>query len=46
MFDGIMNMPRVNLDGYTMVKRPNFVNEHYYNVSEVLDAERPRLNID
>lgn len=44
LYSDIMVMPRVNLDGYTMRHRPEFVNEHYFNVNEVYDVSRPDNN--
>lgn len=42
-YKDIMVMPRVNLDGYTMHKRPDFVNEYYYDVDKVYDSSRPEF---
>lgn len=36
-------MPRINLDGYTMNKRPEEVKRYYFDVAEVIDPARPAL---
>jgi peptidoglycan/xylan/chitin deacetylase (PgdA/CDA1 family) len=38
-------MPRVNLDGYTMYKRPDEMSQYYFEVPEVIDESRPPLEI-
>lgn len=43
LYNDIMIMPRVNLDGYTMQKRPEFVNKYYYDVNKVYDKSRPEV---
>ncbi|WP_051280452.1 polysaccharide deacetylase family protein [Anaerovorax odorimutans] len=37
-------MPRVNLDGFTMTNRKEEVNQHYFNVDDVIDTSRPLIN--
>jgi len=36
-------MPRVNIDGYSMNYRRNELEKYYFDVSDVLDPMRPRL---
>lgn len=36
--------PRFNLDGYSMFKRPDYVNETFFDVSQVIDPARPTPN--
>ncbi len=43
-YKDIMVMPRVNLDGYTMQKRPDFVNKYYFDVNKIYDRARPEVN--
>ncbi|MHC1724222.1 MAG: hypothetical protein AB9836_13570 [Aminipila sp.] len=43
-YKDMMVMPRVNLDGYTMQKRPDFVKQYYYDVNKVYDLSRPEVN--
>lgn len=43
-YKDIMVMPRVNLDGYTMQKRPEFLNQYYFDVNKVYDKSRPAVN--
>ena len=38
-------MPRVNLDGYSMNKRAEELEEHYFNVAEIIDPARPPLSV-
>lgn len=38
-------MPRVNLDGYTMNRRPEELKTYYFDVKEVISPERPPLNL-
>ncbi|MEG2867149.1 MAG: hypothetical protein RR894_05325 [Terrisporobacter sp.] len=37
-------MPRFNIDGFTMFKCKEDVNERFFNVNEVIDSSRPVLN--
>lgn len=36
-------MTRFNLDGYSMFKRSEYINENYFNVENVIDKSRPEL---
>lgn len=36
-------MTRFNLDGYSMFKRSEYINETYFNVENVIDKSRPEL---
>lgn len=38
-------MPRVNLDGYVMNKRPDEMAQYYFEVSKVIDPARPALAV-
>lgn len=38
-----MVQDRLNLDGYTMQKKPELIKELYFDVNEVLDKRRPAL---
>jgi len=38
-------MPRVNLDGYSMNKRSEEMEEYYFSVPEIIDSTRPPLAI-
>lgn len=38
-------MPRVNLDGYSMNRRPEEMEQYYFDVTEVLDSMRPALSV-
>lgn len=38
-------MPRVNLDGYTMNKRPGELEKYYFDVKDVIDPKRPPLQL-
>lgn len=37
-------MTRFNLDGYSLNKRKDYINEHFFDVEKVYDKERPVLN--
>lgn len=45
VYDDIISMPRVNLDGYTMNKRASEVEKYYFPVDQVMDKMRPPLEI-
>jgi len=34
-------MPRINIDGFSMTQAQDYLNEHLFNVDEVLDPARP-----
>ena len=36
-------MTRFNLDGYSMFKRREYINDNYFNVENVIDTSRPEL---
>lgn len=36
-------MTRFNLDGYSMFKRSEYINDNYFNVENVIDKSRPEL---
>jgi len=42
--DDVFFMERLNLDGYTMIKHPERVSNHFFDPSLVLDETRPPLD--
>ncbi|MPN36704.1 hypothetical protein SDC9_184214 [bioreactor metagenome] len=34
-------MPRINIDGYAMTHAQEYLNDHFFNVNEVIDPARP-----
>lgn len=44
-YDDNMVMPRVDLDGFTMINRSEELQQHYFNVKDIIDPARPPLEI-
>ncbi|MBR5284220.1 MAG: hypothetical protein IKU27_04150 [Clostridia bacterium] len=42
--EDVFYMERLNLDGYTMIKHPERVSNHFFDPTLVLDPSRPPLN--